>query len=207
MRIVGEPFMPAAAAWGSFSMTRSDTNAPSVRVTATATLSRATASARWGQSGTASTSMFMLATVRVPAPWKVKGNMRIGELATVSGVTAKTIRYYEDIGVLDPPARTPSGYRSYTRAAADRLVFIRSAQAVGLTLGEIRGIVAMRDRGTTPCAHVLDLITARAADLDRRISELQRLRTELGRLVARAEHLDPADCDARRICHLIDPNT
>jgi hypothetical protein len=54
---------------------------------------------------------------------------------------------------------------------------------------------------------VVDLITARAADLDRRISELQRLRTELGRLVAWAEHLDPADCDARRICHLIDPNT
>jgi MerR family copper efflux transcriptional regulator len=151
--------------------------------------------------------MFMVATVRVPARWKVKGKMRIGELAAVSGVTAKTIRYYEDIGVLDPPARTPSGYRNYTRGAADRLVFIRSAQAVGLTLGEIRGILALRDRGTTPCGQVLDLITARAADLDRRINELQRLRTELGRLVGRAEHLDPADCDPRRICHLIDPNT
>jgi DNA-binding transcriptional MerR regulator len=151
--------------------------------------------------------MFMLATVGVPASWKVKGTMRIGELAAVSGVTAKTIRYYEDIGVLDPPARTPSGYRNYTRAATDRLGFIRSAQAVGLTLGEIRGILALRDRGTTPCAHVLHLITARAADVDRRISELQRLRTELGRLVARAEHLDPSDCDPRRVCHLIDPNT
>ncbi|HEY6416930.1 MAG TPA: heavy metal-responsive transcriptional regulator [Acidimicrobiales bacterium] len=86
--------------------------------------------------------------------------MRIGELAAVGGVTAKTIRYYEDIGVLDPPARTPSGYRNYSRAATDRLGFIRSAQAVGLTLGEIRGILALRDRGTTPCGHVLDLITA-----------------------------------------------
>jgi MerR family transcriptional regulator, copper efflux regulator len=133
--------------------------------------------------------------------------MRIGELATVSGVTAKTIRYYEDIGVLDPPARTPSGYRQYTSEATNRLAFIRSAQAVGLSLGEIRGIVALRDRGTTPCGHVLDLITARAADLDRRISELQRLRAELGRLEARAQHLDPADCDPRRVCHLIGPNT
>ena len=110
-------------------------------------------------------------------------------------------------GVLDHPARTPSGYRNYAREATDRLGFIRSAQAVGLTLGEIRGILALRDRGATPCTHVLDLITARAADLDRRISELQRLRTELGRLVARAEHLDPSDCDPRRVCHLIDPNT
>lgn len=131
--------------------------------------------------------------------------MRIGELAAVSGVTAKTIRYYEDIGVLDPPARTPSGYRQYTPEAANRLAFIRSAQAVGLSLGEIRGIVALRDRGTTPCGHVLDLITARAADLDRRISELQRLRAELGRLEDRAQHLDPADCDPRRVCHLIGP--
>jgi MerR family transcriptional regulator, copper efflux regulator len=133
--------------------------------------------------------------------------MRIGELAAVSGVTAKTIRYYEDIGVLDPPARTPSGYRQYTPEATNRLAFIRSAQAVGLSLGEIRGIVALRDRGTTPCGHVLDLITARAADLDRRISELQRLRAELGRLEDRAQHLDPADCDPRRVCHLIGPNT
>ena len=132
--------------------------------------------------------------------------MRIGELAAVSGVTAKTIRYYEDVGVLDPPARTPSGYRQYTPEATNRLAFIRSAQAVGLSLGEIRGIVALRDRGTTPCGHVLDLITARAADLDRRISGLQRLRTELGRLVARADHLDPSDCDPRRVCHLIDPS-
>jgi MerR family copper efflux transcriptional regulator len=133
--------------------------------------------------------------------------MRIGELAAVSGVTAKTIRYYEDIGVLDPPARTPSGYRQYTPEATNRLAFIRSAQAVGLSLGEIRGIVALRDRGTTPCGHVLDLITARAADLDRRISELQRLRAELGRLEDRAQHLDPADCDPQRVCHLIGANT
>jgi MerR family transcriptional regulator, copper efflux regulator len=99
------------------------------------------------------------------------------------------------------------GYRDYTPEATDRLAFIRSAQAVGLSLGEIRGIVALRDRGTTPCGHVLDLITTRAADLDRRISELQRLRSELGRLVDRAKHLDPANCDPRRVCHLIGPNT
>jgi MerR family copper efflux transcriptional regulator len=133
--------------------------------------------------------------------------MRIGELAAASGVSAKAIRYYEDIGVLNPPARTPSGYRDYTPEAADRLAFIRSAQAVGLSLGEIRGIVALRDRGTTPCGHVLDLITARAADLDRRIRELQHLRTELGRLVDRAHHLDPADCDPQRVCHLIGPSS
>ena len=130
--------------------------------------------------------------------------MRIGELAAVAGVPARTIRYYESIHVLDPPDRTPSGYRDYRPDAADRLAFIRAAQAVGLTLGEIRSIVALRDRGQTPCGHVLDLINARAADLDRRIADLQRLRSELGRLADRARRLDPADCNPRRICHLID---
>ena len=121
--------------------------------------------------------------------------MLIGELATATGVPAKTIRYYETIGILDPPERTVSGYRTYDATAADRLGFIRAAQAAGLTLGEIRSIVALRDRGVTPCGHVLQLLTARAADLDRRIAELRRLRSELHRLVERGQHLDPADCD------------
>jgi MerR family copper efflux transcriptional regulator len=130
----------------------------------------------------------------------------IGELAAATGVAAKTIRYYETIGVLDPPHRTASGYRSYDEDAADRLAFIRAGQASGLTLGEIRSIVALRDRGVTPCTHVLELLTARAADLDRRIAELRRLRGELHRLVERGHHLDPADCDPRRVCHLLGPD-
>jgi DNA-binding transcriptional MerR regulator len=88
----------------------------------------------------------------------------------------------------------------------DRLAFIRAAQAVGLSLGEIRGIVALRDEGQTPCGHVLDLLRTRSAELDRRIAELRALRGELNRLVARAEALDPADCDPERICHLVGPS-
>jgi len=129
--------------------------------------------------------------------------MLISELARATGVSAKTLRYYEEIGILDAPERTSSGYRHYPHDAKERLAFIRAAQAVGLTLGEIRSIVAMRDLGQTPCAHVLDLITARAAEVDRRIAELQLLRTDLARLASRARRLDPADCDPRRVCHLI----
>jgi DNA-binding transcriptional MerR regulator len=129
----------------------------------------------------------------------------IGELATAAGVPTKTIRYYETVGLLDPPHRTASGYRNYDANAADRLAFIRAAQASGLTLGEIRSIIALRDRGVTPCGHVLQLLTARSSALDRRISELRELRGELHRLVERGRHLDPADCDPRRICHLLGP--
>jgi MerR family transcriptional regulator, copper efflux regulator len=133
--------------------------------------------------------------------------VRIGEVASRSGLSTKAIRYYEDIGLLPPPERSASGYRDYAATVLDRLAFVRAAQAVGLSLGEIRGIVALRDEGDTPCGHVLDLLRTRAAELDRRITELRALRGELNRLVARAEGLDPADCDPGRICHLVGPTS
>jgi DNA-binding transcriptional MerR regulator len=131
--------------------------------------------------------------------------MRIGELSRRSGVSSKTLRYYEDIRLLEAPARTASGYRDYPEAVLDRLVFIRSAQALGLTLGEIRRIIALRDDGEIPCAHVLDLLQTRTADIDRTIRQLRALRAELRRLVERSADLDPADCEPGRVCHLIGP--
>lgn len=80
--------------------------------------------------------------------------MQIGELASRSDVPAKTIRYWETIGVLAPPARSSNGYRDYDPGVLDRLAFVRAAQAVGLTLGEIRSVVALRDDGESPCDHV-----------------------------------------------------
>lgn len=131
--------------------------------------------------------------------------MRIGELAAHSEVSTKTIRYYEAIGLLSPPPRLPSGYRDYDPDVLDRLAFIRAAQAIGLSLGEIRSIMALQEDGVTPCGYVVDLLRSRSAEVERRITELRALQGELHRLVERAETLDPAHCDPRRICHLIDP--
>jgi len=64
--------------------------------------------------------------------------MRIGELAERAGISTKAIRYYEQIGILAPPERTRSGYRADDQTALGRLEFVRVAQALGLTLGEIR---------------------------------------------------------------------
>src|SRR6266566_6256771 len=80
--------------------------------------------------------------------------MRIGVLAAQAGITAKTIRFYEDTGLMPAPARTPAGYRDYPAGAAARLAFIRDAQAAGLSLAEIRSILAIRDDGQAPCQHV-----------------------------------------------------
>lgn len=130
--------------------------------------------------------------------------MRIGELAERAGTSVKTIRYYDRIGVLRPEERNESGYRLYGEDALDRYRFVRAAQAVGLRLGEIREIIALRERGETPCAFVVDLIGRRAAELDARIVELAALRDELRSLDRRARRLDPRRCDPRLVCHVID---
>jgi DNA-binding transcriptional MerR regulator len=75
--------------------------------------------------------------------------MLISEVARRSGVPPKTLRYYGDIGLVRPE-RTPSGYREYDDRVFDRLAFIRSARALGLSLAEIRGIVTVRDNGEAP---------------------------------------------------------
>ena len=129
--------------------------------------------------------------------------MLIGELADRSGVAAKTLRYYEDIGLIDAPERSTGGYRLYGEEVMQRLEFIRSAQALGLSLGEIRGIVALRDDGETPCGHVLELLRVRSREVTNTIRQLRLLDAELKALVARADALDPADCDPSRVCHLI----
>jgi DNA-binding transcriptional MerR regulator len=127
--------------------------------------------------------------------------MRIGEIAGRAGVSAKTIRFWEDRGLLPPPGRTPAGYRDYGPAALDRLAFIRHAQAAGLTLQAIRQVLEIRDGGQPPCVHVTGLIARRLAEVDARLAELTRTRDQLVVLAARAAAQDPADC--RGYCSII----
>ena len=135
----------------------------------------------------------------------VKGDlgMRIGELARRSGLASTALRYYEKAGLLPPPQRTPAGYRAYDASVLQRLVFIRAAQAVGLSLPEIREVIAIRDGGTAPCSHVVGLLERRRAAVRARIRELQRLEQELTQLAERGARLDPAECDPAGICRVI----
>lgn len=130
--------------------------------------------------------------------------MRIGVLAEQSGVPTKTIRYYEQIGLMPGPPRTAGGYRDYGRGAAGRLTFIRAAQSIGLSLGEISEILAFRDRGETPCLHVLSLIERRAADLSERIEALERMRRDLEGLARKARTMPRAEPQESTYCHIIE---
>lgn len=129
--------------------------------------------------------------------------MRIGALAATAGVTAKTIRFYEQAGLLAPPPRTGAGYRDYPSEAVNRLAFIRDAQTAGLTLAEIRGILTIRDNGDAPCRHVTELIGRHLAQVDERIAELTQTRAALADLYGRAAATDPADCDDNAICSIL----
>jgi DNA-binding transcriptional MerR regulator len=103
----------------------------------------------------------------------------ISVLAGRVGVSTDTVRYYERLGLLPPPERTPSGYRVYDRAAAERLRFIRGAQRMGLRLADIGELLDVRDRGQCPCGHTATLIQRRLAEVNAELRELTDVRRQL----------------------------
>lgn len=129
--------------------------------------------------------------------------MRIAELAAHTGVAPQTIRFYERRGLLPTPEREPNGYREYAPIAAARLAFIRSAQTAGLTLTEIAGVLAVRQADQAPCEHVTDLLARKLDEVHRRQHDLALLETELQELLHASDHLDPDECTAGEICHII----
>lgn len=126
--------------------------------------------------------------------------MRIGEAAGAAGLTTKTLRFYEDRGLLPEPDRSANGYRDYGNETVTRLEFIRRGRAAGLTLNQISEILRIRDTGQAPCEHVQQLLAAQLTDLDRRIAELVALRSTVAEFHDAAIAADPAACDPERIC-------
>jgi DNA-binding transcriptional MerR regulator len=112
--------------------------------------------------------------------------LTVSHLAEQAGLTADTVRYYERLGLLPPPARTPAGYRQYDEDAARRLRFIKGAQRVGLRLREIGDLLSAMDEGECPCPETETLLRRRMAEVDAEIARLVELRGELARVVTEA---------------------
>jgi MerR family copper efflux transcriptional regulator len=129
--------------------------------------------------------------------------MKIGELGRQTDVSAKTIRYYEEIGLLPEPQRAANGYREYRDDAVLRLQFIRDAQATGLTLTEIASILDLRSDGEGTCHHVVELLERHLEDLDRHIESLHTTRGQLVALTERARDLNPEECTDPNRCQTI----
>lgn len=129
--------------------------------------------------------------------------MRIGELAETAGTTTKTLRFYEEQGLLPPAERTTAGYRDYTPGTISRIDFIHRGQAAGLTLAQIRQILDIRDNGRAPCEHVRDLLDVRLADIEQQIAQLSTLRDNIAALHDDATDPEPDTCSPDQVCRYL----
>ena len=105
--------------------------------------------------------------------------MRIGTLSRRSNVPVRTIRYYDEIGLLPAVGRTASGYRLFDEHSLALLTFIRRAQRLGLTLEQIGQIIHDADAGERPCNHVRAALISNMDEIDRQIDSLLAIRSAM----------------------------
>jgi DNA-binding transcriptional MerR regulator len=108
-----------------------------------------------------------------------EGTFLIGEAAARAGVSADTIRYYERLGVLAPAPRAGNGYRYYSQAAVDRVLFIRNAIRFGFSVKQLAGFLKRRDSGRPPCQAVRAEGARLLAEMDRQLAELTAARSAM----------------------------
>ena len=130
--------------------------------------------------------------------------MKIQEFAQLTGLSTKTIRYYESIGILSSPQRAPNGYREYSEQHLTRARFVAGARSLDLSLDEIREILAMQDKRVAPCRTLLNLIEQKANDIEERIRLLEQMEVDLRGLHDLGLTFPTDDIDGKNcICHLV----
>jgi MerR family transcriptional regulator, copper efflux regulator len=130
--------------------------------------------------------------------------MQIKELSQQAGVPAKTIRFYEESGVLPPPDRLPNGYRVYDESDAARLKLAAGMRRLDFSLDDITEIIVMRDRREAPCRTVLEMLQEKADEIAARIKEMQKLETDLRSLHDLGLSFPTDDVDGKNcVCHLV----
>jgi DNA-binding transcriptional MerR regulator len=107
----------------------------------------------------------------------------VSKLADRVGTSADALRYYERIGLLPEPERTPSGYRLYDEEAVERVLFIKRAQRFGLRLEAIGELLQIRERGLCPCGHTRLLLERRLSEIDEEMNTLARLRADVDQMI------------------------
>lgn len=138
--------------------------------------------------------------------------MNIGEAAEASGVSAKMIRYYEEIGLIPKAERTASNYRTYGPAAVHSLRFIRRARELGFSLEETATLLKLWADKSRTSAAVKQVAAQHVAELERKIAGLQDMRATLTHLMHCCEGNERPDCPilndlagAAPVCHSNDP--
>ena len=131
--------------------------------------------------------------------------LTIGQVAKTSGVAAKTIRYYEEIGVLPAPSRGASGYRRYDEPGVERLRFIRRARALGLPLQQLKTLMSTLNGSTHPQLRprLRALVGEHLSAVKEQMAELEALRQQLERVFERMRA--PVPPRAGGACQCLEP--
>lgn len=111
--------------------------------------------------------------------------MKIGRLADAAGVNVETVRFYQRSGLIDEPARPHHGYRTYGEEDVRRIRFIKRAQLLGFTLGDIGSLLKLE--GSVACANTYNLATRKLAMVESKLADLQAMKTALTAMVARCK--------------------
>ncbi len=120
--------------------------------------------------------------------------MNIGDASKAAGLSTRTVRYYADIGLVEPRSRTGSGYRTYDRAAVRKLAFVRRARSFGFSIDECRELLELYQDNDRNSADVKRIAQARLDEIEKKQRELRCLRDELAHLVKSCAGDNRPDC-------------
>ncbi len=120
--------------------------------------------------------------------------MNISKVSKLTGVTSKTIRYYESIGLMPEPARAENGYRDYCESDVEILRFIQSARKMGFTLKDVANLLTLWNDKDRASRDVRELAKNHIVEIEKRIEELQDIRNTLSHLVDCCHGDDRPDC-------------
>lgn len=125
---------------------------------------------------------------------KTDDMVTIGEAAARSGVPPKTIRFYEEAGIIKPAVRSKNQYRAYSRADVETLRFIQRARALGFSLKDIGALLGLYRNDNRASRDVKNLALRHVAELDRKIAGLTTIRNTIATLAERCHGNDRPDC-------------
>lgn len=120
--------------------------------------------------------------------------MNIGEAAKVSGINAKLIRHYESVGIIPKATRSESGYRNYSEADVNILIFVKSARRLGFSMKEIKKLVSLWRNKSRSSSEVRNLALAHVQELEDRIAELDSMVKTLKHLAKKCHGNDRPEC-------------
>lgn len=129
--------------------------------------------------------------------------MLAGIAAKELGIGIQTLHFYEQQGLIPHPPRAASGYRLYTPEIMERVRFVRKAQALGFSLDEIKEILGLAQKGTSPCGRVQAALAEKLVVVDQRLKELADFRSELAALIEQAAELSSHEASAQ-VCSIVE---